>query len=221
MVPVSSGTSDWETVQATSQRHRGERLGRLLARAVGRLVRGPGRPHPGGDHVPAVGRPPGRDADPGRRLDDGSATRARSGTAARWRAPPGRSASFQITAGHKVLLTATRHLGPPARRREWMAPRRCCHWRDCRVDRARRGSRRGLRARAGDAPPGRAVPGARGAAPRRCGTAGATGGGADRGRSRRPARPRRPRWCSSRPPSAPRAVPPGRSWPRWRAWWTA
>src|SRR5437763_1632427 len=52
------------------QRRR-ECVGGLLARAVGRRVRGPGGQDPDRDHLPAVGRPPRRDADSGGSLDDG------------------------------------------------------------------------------------------------------------------------------------------------------
>ena len=70
-VPASPGGDALGNRRGGEQRHRGERLGGLLARDVGRRVRGPGGPHPGRDHLPAVGRPPRRDADPGGRLDDG------------------------------------------------------------------------------------------------------------------------------------------------------
>ena len=105
-VPVSLRRHALGDRRGDGQRHRGECLGGLLARAVGRRVRGPGGPHPGRDHLPAVGRPPRRDADAGGGLDDGQGRGQASGTPARWRAPPKPISKFQITADHKVLLTA-------------------------------------------------------------------------------------------------------------------
>ena len=71
VVPFSSGVRHWETVQAASNVTGATAVHLLLATVVGRRVPGPGRPHSGRDHVPAVGRPPRRDADPGGGLDDG------------------------------------------------------------------------------------------------------------------------------------------------------
>ena len=92
-IPVSRRRHALGDRRGDEQRHRGERLGGLLARAVGRRVRGPGGQHPGRDHLPAVGRPPrtgrGLRWPPGRR----PRTRATSGTPARWRPPRSRSAS--------------------------------------------------------------------------------------------------------------------------------
>ena len=70
-VPVAGGPLQWETVQATSKISSATASVKLLASAVGRGVQGPSRPHSGRDHLPAVGGPPRRDADPGGELDDG------------------------------------------------------------------------------------------------------------------------------------------------------
>ena len=69
-VPVSIGAAHWETVQATSSVTAATASIAYSAGAVGQRVRGPGRSHSGRDHVPAVGRPSRRDADPGGGLDD-------------------------------------------------------------------------------------------------------------------------------------------------------
>ena len=69
-VPVSLPGTHWETVEATGSGGVSASVA-YYARTVGRRVPGPGGPHPGRDHLPAVGRPPRRDADSGGSLDDG------------------------------------------------------------------------------------------------------------------------------------------------------
>ena len=71
VVPFSSEQGSWETVHAANSVTGATASIAYSAAVVGRRVPGPGRPHSGRDHVPAVGRPSRRDADPGGGLDDG------------------------------------------------------------------------------------------------------------------------------------------------------
>ena len=67
---VLGRASDWETVHAANSVTGATASIAYSQRSVGQRVRGPGPTHCVRDHLPAVGRPSRRDADPGGRLDD-------------------------------------------------------------------------------------------------------------------------------------------------------